>query len=134
MINIKAPIFKLESSEFTDEFSKIMNNVSRKALRRIDNYIRTYIGRACKIKDLLEKREIEFLKIPNFGRKSLNALKEALGKFDLSLGMEFNEEPTAEKEIKEIELLIKVLEKNYKLNKFFKKIEDAINEFKGELK
>lgn len=44
-----------------------------------DNIV--YIG------DLVIKTESEMLKTPNFGRKSLNEIKEILSKFDLKFGM-----------------------------------------------
>ncbi len=40
-----------------------------------------YIG------DLVQKTEAEMLKTPNFGRKSLNEIKEVLDEMDLSLGL-----------------------------------------------
>ena len=45
-----------------------------------DNII--YIG------DLVQKTESEMLRTPNFGRKSLNEIKEVLGTMGLSLGMD----------------------------------------------
>ena len=47
---------------------------------RNDNII--YIG------DLVQKSEIEMLRTPNFGRKSLNEIKEVLTEMGLSLGMD----------------------------------------------
>ena len=47
---------------------------------RNDNII--YIG------DLVQKTETEMLRTPNFGRKSLNEIKEVLGVMSLYLGME----------------------------------------------
>lgn len=44
-----------------------------------DNIV--YIG------DLVQKTEAEMLRTPNFGRKSLNEIKEVLSRMDLSLGM-----------------------------------------------
>ena len=44
-----------------------------------DNIV--YIG------DLVQKSEPEMLRTPNFGRKSLNEIKEVLGTMGLSLGM-----------------------------------------------
>jgi hypothetical protein len=41
-----------------------------------------YIG------DLVEKSEAEMLRMPNFGRRSLNEIKEILSQMDLHLGME----------------------------------------------
>jgi DNA-directed RNA polymerase subunit alpha len=45
-----------------------------------DNIV--YIG------DLVQKTEAEMLRTPNFGRKSLNEIKEVLAHMGLSLGME----------------------------------------------
>ena len=50
-----------------------------------DNIV--YIG------DLVQKTESEMLRTPNFGRKSLNEIKEVLGQMGLSLGMEINNWP-----------------------------------------
>ena len=50
-----------------------------------DNII--YIG------DLVQKTEGEMLKTPNFGRKSLNEIKEVLGTMGLKFGMEVPEWP-----------------------------------------
>lgn len=46
-----------------------------------------YIG------DLVQKTEAEMLKTPNFGRKSLNEIKEVLEEMDLSLGLTLDEWP-----------------------------------------
>jgi DNA-directed RNA polymerase subunit alpha len=45
-----------------------------------DNIV--YIG------DLIQKTEAEMLRTPNFGRKSLNEIKEVLAQMGLHLGME----------------------------------------------
>ncbi len=45
-----------------------------------DNIV--YIG------DLVQKTEAEMLRTPNFGRKSLNEIKEVLSKMGIHLGME----------------------------------------------
>ena len=50
-----------------------------------DNVV--YIG------DLVQKSEQEMLKTPNFGRKSLNEIKEVLATFGLKFGMELQEWP-----------------------------------------
>ena len=39
------------------------------------------------ISDLVQKTEVEMLKTKNFGRKSLNEIKEILAEMSLSLGM-----------------------------------------------
>ena len=48
-----------------------------------DNIV--YIG------DLVQKTEAEMLRTPNFGRKSLNEIKEVLANMGLHLGMEIHE-------------------------------------------
>ena len=50
-----------------------------------DNII--YIG------DLVQKTEADMLRTPNFGRKSLNEIKEVLSQMGLHLGMEISEWP-----------------------------------------
>jgi DNA-directed RNA polymerase subunit alpha len=50
-----------------------------------DNIV--YIG------DLVQKTEQEMLRTPNFGRKSLNEIKEVLATMGLSLGMTVPEWP-----------------------------------------
>lgn len=50
-----------------------------------DNVV--YIG------DLVQKTEAEMLRTPNFGRKSLNEIKEVLAQMGLSLGMDVPEWP-----------------------------------------
>ena len=65
-----------------------------------DNII--YIG------DLVQKTEQEMLRTPNFGRKSLNEIKEVLGHMGLHLGMEITDWPP-----ENIEELAKRLEEPY---------------------
>ena len=65
-----------------------------------DNII--YIG------DLVQKSEQEMLRTPNFGRKSLNEIKEVLSTMGLHLGMEVTEWPP-----ENIEELAKRLEEPY---------------------
>jgi DNA-directed RNA polymerase subunit alpha len=65
-----------------------------------DNII--YIG------DLVQKTEAEMLRTPNFGRKSLNEIKEVLGQMGLHLGMEIPNWPP-----ENIEDLAKKLEEPY---------------------
>lgn len=65
-----------------------------------DNII--YIG------DLVQKSEAEMLRTPNFGRKSLNEIKEVLSSMGLNLGMEIPEWPP-----ENIEDLAKRLEEPY---------------------
>jgi DNA-directed RNA polymerase subunit alpha len=65
-----------------------------------DNIV--YIG------DLVQKSEPEMLRTPNFGRKSLNEIKEVLSSMGLSLGMEITNWPP-----ENIEELAKRLEEPY---------------------
>jgi DNA-directed RNA polymerase subunit alpha len=50
------------------------------------------------IRELVQKTEAEMLKTKNFGRKSLNEIKEILGAMGLHLGMRFDESGNAIKE------------------------------------
>jgi DNA-directed RNA polymerase subunit alpha len=65
-----------------------------------DNIV--YIG------DLVQKTEAEMLRTPNFGRKSLNEIKEVLAQMGLHLGMEIPNWPP-----ENIEELVKRLEEPY---------------------
>ncbi|GAB4234092.1 MAG: DNA-directed RNA polymerase subunit alpha [Methyloligellaceae bacterium] len=65
-----------------------------------DNIV--YIG------DLIQKTEAEMLRTPNFGRKSLNEIKEVLAGMGLHLGMEINNWPP-----ENIEELAKRFEDHY---------------------
>ncbi|WP_420825411.1 DNA-directed RNA polymerase subunit alpha [Phaeovibrio sulfidiphilus] len=65
-----------------------------------DNII--YIG------DLVQKTEAEMLRTPNFGRKSLNEIKEVLATMGLHLGMEIPDWPP-----ENIEELARKLEEHY---------------------
>jgi len=62
----------------------------------------TYIG------DLIQKTEAEMLRTPNFGRKSLNEIKEVLAQMGLHLGMEVTGWPP-----ENIEELAKRFEEHY---------------------
>ena len=65
-----------------------------------DNIV--YIG------DLVQKSESEMLKTPNFGRKSLNEIKDVLSQMDLKLGMDLDNWPP-----ENIEELAKKHERQY---------------------
>ena len=49
------------------------------------------------IRELVQKTEAEMLKTKNFGRKSLNEIKEILAGMGLSLGMKLDDWPQAQK-------------------------------------
>ena len=59
-----------------------------------------YIG------DLIQRTEVELLKTPNLGKKSLTEIKDVLASRDLSLGMRLENWPPAALEIKEIASVI----------------------------
>jgi DNA-directed RNA polymerase subunit alpha len=54
-----------------------------------------------KIYQLVSKTEAEMLKTKNFGRKSLNEIKEVLGEMDLSLGMKLEGFEPPEEDVEE---------------------------------
>ncbi len=59
-----------------------------------------------RIYQLVSKTEAEMLKTKNFGRKSLNEIKEVLGEMDLSLGMKLEGFVPPEEETEEGELIV----------------------------
>ena len=59
-----------------------------------------------KIYQLVNKTEAEMLKTKNFGRKSLNEIKEVLSEMGLSLGMKLDGFDAPEEEIEEGEATI----------------------------
>lgn len=89
--------------------------VNRQLLRKVDELELSVRSANCLkndnivyIGDLVQKTEAEMLRTPNFGRKSLNEIKEVLSAMNLRLGMEL---PTWPPE--NIEELAKKLESDY---------------------
>jgi len=81
-----------ESDEATDLNPLLLKKVDELELSvrsanclKNDNIV--YIG------DLIQKSEAEMLRTPNFGRKSLNEIKEVLSGMELHLGMDVEEWP-----------------------------------------
>jgi len=108
-INFEEPSQRTESAEAQDlPFNKnLLRKVDELELSvrsanclKNDNIV--YIG------DLVQKTEPEMLRTPNFGRKSLNEIKEVLSSMGLSLGMEIANWPP-----ENIEDLAKRLEEPY---------------------
>lgn len=64
-----------------------LDELSVRATNCLKNDNIVYVG------DLVQKTESEMLKTPNFGRKSLNEIKEKLAKIGLRFGMEVAEWP-----------------------------------------
>ena len=88
-VNFKEPkvVVQVEESEDMDINPHLLRKVEELELSvrsanclKNDNIV--YIG------DLVQKSEPEMLRTPNFGRKSLNEIKEVLAQIDLHLGMD----------------------------------------------
>jgi DNA-directed RNA polymerase subunit alpha len=108
-INFEEP----QSRETAEEKSEIPFN--RNLLRKVDELELSVRSANCLkndnivyIGDLVQKTEAEMLRTPNFGRKSLNEIKEVLAQMGLHLGMEINNWPP-----ENIEELAKKLEEPY---------------------
>ena len=109
-VNFEDPeVVKKEEVEDELPFNKILLKkvdeleLSVRANNCLKNDNITYIG------ELVQKTENDMLKTPNFGRKSLNEIKEQLGLMGLYLGMEVNGWPP-----ENIEELSKKFENPYK--------------------
>ena len=70
------------SSTFRSRFLLNGRSSSTRSANCLKNDNIVYIG------DLIQKTEAEMLRTPNFGRKSLNEIKEVLVQMGLHLGME----------------------------------------------
>ena len=72
-----------------------MNEVLNRSVEELELSVRSYNclknANIQTIRELVQKSENEMLKTKNFGRKSLNEIKEILVKMGLSLGMKFDE-------------------------------------------
>ena len=63
-------------------FAELQSKLSVRSMNCLKNDNIIYIG------DLVQKTEPEMLRTPNFGRKSLNEIKEVLNSMSLYFGME----------------------------------------------
>ena len=86
--------------------SQISNITELKLSVRSANWLRR--NEVVTIGDLVQKSEAEMLRTPNFGRKSLNEIKEVLAQMGLHLGMEIPNWPP-----ENIEELAKRLDEPY---------------------
>jgi len=84
-----------ERPEIDEEEAK-RNEYLNKSVEELELSVRSYNclknANITTIKELVQKTEAEMLKTKNFGRKSLNEIKEILEKMSLSLGMKFDDE------------------------------------------
>jgi DNA-directed RNA polymerase subunit alpha len=92
---------EMEDGEIDRERDRLRENLSR-SIEELELSVRSYNclknADIKSIADLVQKSEIEMLKTKNFGRKSLNEIKELLGEMGLSLGMRVDHilQPTEE--------------------------------------
>ncbi|HEV2495781.1 MAG TPA: DNA-directed RNA polymerase subunit alpha [Terriglobia bacterium] len=85
-----------EAEEVTPEKAPVVrNDVLDRSVEELELSVRSYNclknANIQTIRQLVEKSEQEMLKTKNFGRKSLNEIKEILAAMGLSLGMRFDE-------------------------------------------
>jgi len=97
VLNIKTLALRMHGEAKVDELELSVRSAN---CLKNDNIV--YIG------DLIEKTEAEMLRTPNFGRKSLNEIKEVLAQMGLHLGMEVPNWPPDN-----IEELAKRLDENF---------------------
>jgi len=102
-----------QTREIREETSEIPFN--RNLLRKVDELELSVRSANCLkndnivyIGDLVQKTEAEMLRTPNFGRKSLNEIKEVLSQMGLHLSMDINSWPP-----NNIEEMAKKLEEPY---------------------
>ena len=96
-INIDDPIEVLEEVE-PEEPVKVVNEHLDKSVEELELSVRSYNclknANITTIRELVQKSEPEMLRTKNFGRKSLNEIKEILVAMGLNLGMRL-ESPVA---------------------------------------
>ncbi len=85
-----------EAEEITQEkFPVVRNDVLDRSVEELELSVRSYNclknANITTIRELVTKSEQEMLKTKNFGRKSLNEIKEILSAMGLGLGMRFDE-------------------------------------------
>ncbi|HEV8376905.1 MAG TPA: DNA-directed RNA polymerase subunit alpha [Candidatus Polarisedimenticolia bacterium] len=90
-----------EEKEIDKEREKLNENLNR-SVEELELSVRSYNclknAEIRTIRDLVQRSESEMLKTKNFGRKSLNEIKEILAEMGLSLGMKLDEQAPAELE------------------------------------
>ncbi len=87
--------------EVSDEEKGVLYERLAKSVDEMELSVRSYNclknANIRTIGELVQKTEVEMLKTKNFGRKSLNEIKEILGTMGLSLGMKLDDWPQAQK-------------------------------------
>ncbi|MFL6300259.1 MAG: DNA-directed RNA polymerase subunit alpha [Terriglobales bacterium] len=90
---------ELEAASKEDSGSEIRNENLNRSVEELELSVRSYNclknANIQTIGELVQKTEAEMLKTKNFGRKSLNEIKEILGTMGLSLGMKIDEHGNA---------------------------------------
>jgi len=91
---------ELEAVTSTDDRKpEIRNENLNRSVEELELSVRSYNclknANIQTIGELVQKTEAEMLKTKNFGRKSLNEIKEILGTMGLSLGMKIDEHGNA---------------------------------------
>jgi DNA-directed RNA polymerase subunit alpha len=89
-----------EPRHATEKEEPVQSLVNKNLLRKVDELELSVRSANCLkndnivyIGDLVQKSEAEMLRTPNFGRKSLNEIKEVLANMGLHLGMEITNWP-----------------------------------------
>jgi DNA-directed RNA polymerase subunit alpha len=90
---------ELEAASKEDSGSEIRNENLNRSVEELELSVRSYNclknANIQTIGELVQKTEAEMLKTKNFGRKSLNEIKEILGTMGLGLGMKIDEHGNA---------------------------------------
>src|SRR6184192_3578343 len=90
---------ELEAASKEDSGSEIRNENLNRSVEELELSVRSYNclknANIQTIGELVQKTEAEMLKTKNFGRKSLNEIKEILASMGLSLGMKIDEHGNA---------------------------------------
>jgi DNA-directed RNA polymerase subunit alpha len=92
-INFEEPVPSLD--EAPEQAIEIRNENLNRSVEELELSVRSYNclknANIQTIAELVQKSEQEMLRTKNFGRKSLNEIKEILSSMGLSLGMRFDE-------------------------------------------
>jgi DNA-directed RNA polymerase subunit alpha len=90
---------ELETESRGEEKPLIKNENLNRSVEELELSVRSYNclknANIQTIGELVQKTEAEMLKTKNFGRKSLNEIKEILASMGLSLGMKIDEQGNA---------------------------------------